>query len=253
MAGDEVNVRSFDQKKLDQYRDQYDYTKERKRQRELKKQQALQNGNNNTSGSNNNSGNNFDPNRSAPRPVTPNSGGNGSGGGNVNSGGSGGGGGARSGGGGGSGGNPLLYVLFGLVIIGVAFAVVASRSGGFSFVKKNKPQKDNSGDEDIIEDIHKMDILTVLEKAILNGEYRRATRLMYLDILKSLSLKGMIFWEENKTNRDYLYEIKNRDLRKSFDDATLLYEYVWYGKVDIQQDQFDQVHTKFKSLLKKIG
>ncbi len=216
-----VQVRSFDDKKLEELRDYYNYDSEKR-----DKKKDPNNSNNNNNGNNN---------------------GRNGGGGNRNNGGE------SSGADGASteGGNFLIYILFGVAIVGLSVVFLSSQSGGL--VWSNKRNVVEATEEDIIEDIHKMDIDSIVKEAIAKKEYRRATRLMYLNLLKRLSTKKMISWEENKTNRDYLYEIKDRSLRSEFEGTTLMYEYVWYGDAEIDESSFSIVRSSFQKLMKKVG
>ncbi len=95
------------------------------------------------------------------------------------------------------------------------------------------------------EDINTIDFDKMIEEAVKSGMYRRAVRLYYLKALKQLSDRSQILWEINKTNRDYLYELKSPQLRSGFEDITYVYEYVWYGNVEIDAEKFSKVRSTF--------
>lgn len=215
-----IEARKFDEKKLESFRDAYQYDRKiRPPKKDSKHNNNTNNNNNrNTTPRNSNRGNNWGDGGSA----------------SV------------------EGGNTLIYILFAVAIIGVALVILSSKSGGLTWVRSNNSTSLVNEEEQII-DIHKMDIDSIAQKAKSQGEFRRAIRMMYLNLLKKLSTKKVIEWEENKTNRDYFYEIKNKDIRQKFEQTTLMYEYAWYGDVEIHEDQFNIVETSFNNLMKKIG
>lgn len=80
-----------------------------------------------------------------------------------------------------------------------------------------------------LEDINAIPFDTAINEAMENGNYRLAIRLLYLQNLKLLSDKGLIDWRPDKTNTDYLYELKS-SLQQSFKKITTVFEYAWYGE-----------------------
>jgi hypothetical protein len=90
------------------------------------------------------------------------------------------------------------------------------------------------------------DILKLIEDAILQKNYRLAVRYSYLNILKHLERKEYIIWEQQKTNEDYIKEIKSIDLKQSFVNLTRLYDFVWYGNFGINETEFVQIESDFK-------
>jgi hypothetical protein len=93
---------------------------------------------------------------------------------------------------------------------------------------------------------------TELEAAIRMRNYKLAVRIIYLDVLKDLNAKQMIHWQKNKTNMEYVSELKNDDLRPLFKKITNSFEYVWYGDFSIDESTFklmqNQMHL-FKTKL----
>lgn len=216
VKSEDLKIRSFNQEKLTELRDEYPYDQ---KIRPSKSESNVNRNNNNGTRSN--------------RPRRTNSDTSGSG--------------ASL-----SGGGVVIYILFGAAIIGLALLILSSKSGGLVWNKSIKKVKDDNSEEEYI-DIHTADISRITDQAIANGDYRKAIRLMYLGLLKKLSSKKLINWEENKTNRDYYYEIKNKAIRKDFEETTYMYEYSWYGDIEVQKNQFEFVQNSFNKLLKKLN
>lgn len=100
----------------------------------------------------------------------------------------------------------------------------------------------------ITESSDKLDEL--ITKAITNKDYSIAVRYIYqksLHILKDLNL---INWRTDKTNHDYLYELKDHPSADYFSRLTYFYEYIDYGDFEIDEVRFktiEKVYNKFKA------
>ena len=144
----------------------------------------------------------------------------------------------------GSAENILFYVICIALVIGLIILIMRMNSIGI-FSRSNTQNKNGLDFSELTEDINSIDFDKMIEEAVKTGMYRRAVRLYYLKSLKQLSDKSQIVWEINKTNRDYLYELRNPSLRTAFEDITYVYEYVWYGNVEIDAEKFSKVKTTF--------
>jgi hypothetical protein len=140
--------------------------------------------------------------------------------------------------------NIFFYLICILLIIGLIVLIMRMNSIGI-FSRSNTQNKNGLDFSELTEDINSIDFDKMIEEAVKTGMYRRAVRLYYLKSLKQLSDKSQIVWEINKTNRDYLYELRNPSLRTAFEDITYVYEYVWYGNVEIDAEKFSKVKTTF--------
>lgn len=95
------------------------------------------------------------------------------------------------------------------------------------------------------ENIHEMNFEEMIEEAIQQKDYRRAVRLYYLQSLKVLTDNTLINWSPGKTNRSYLYEIQNLQVRREFEKVTSLFEYVWYGGSALPDTHFEDTRQTF--------
>jgi hypothetical protein len=77
-----------------------------------------------------------------------------------------------------------------------------------------------------------------------------ATRFLYLKSLKILTKNNIIEWHFDKTNSDYLNEIRNAETRQLFKKASYVYDYVWYGEFPLDQQQFEYNQQHFVQLQK---
>jgi len=96
------------------------------------------------------------------------------------------------------------------------------------------------------------DLNALIENAIKQQKYRLAIRYYYLLTLKKLSETHMISWEPQKTNEDYITEIKQVNLKSDFSNITRIYDYVWYGEFEVDAFKFESLKIAFESLNKTI-
>jgi hypothetical protein len=102
------------------------------------------------------------------------------------------------------------------------------------------------------EDIHEVDLESLLKQAIDNQNFRLAIRYYYLTSLKGLSTKKVIDYHKDKTNSEYLFEIENTEIRSHFSYLSYVYTYVWYGEFPLDQQSFETAQNKYQSFIKNI-
>lgn len=102
------------------------------------------------------------------------------------------------------------------------------------------------------EDIMQMDFKQLIQETKNKEDYRLSVRYYYLWLLKELSEREIINWHWDKTNSDYLYEIKNAGLKKDFEYLSYVYDYSWYGEFPIDEVAFAKVERVFRKNLKAL-
>lgn len=100
--------------------------------------------------------------------------------------------------------------------------------------------------------IHETDLERFLREALQAGNFPLAIRLYYLQAIKLLSQKGDIRWSREKTNRDYLREMRDHWLGADFRAATRDFERVWYGNEKLDAAAFAALEPAFQQLLSKL-
>jgi hypothetical protein len=78
-------------------------------------------------------------------------------------------------------------------------------------------------------------------------QFRAAIRLLYLKVINALRLKGYIHFSKEKTNVDYMLDLTNDDLKSGFYSITSIYNHVWYGELEIAENQFLRFEADFQS------
>ncbi|ASZ11382.1 hypothetical protein KTO58_18225 [Chitinophaga pendula] len=92
-----------------------------------------------------------------------------------------------------------------------------------------------------------------IQAAVAAGQYRLAVRLLYLQALRILESKQLIAITKDKTNADYLRALYKTQWYSSFAGITLDYEYIWYGEMLLNDEQFKQVYGQFRAFKNELG
>ena len=139
-----------------------------------------------------------------------------------------------------------------LFIIGVAAYAIWLMSDSYFQAFFSNSQKVELVFDDHTEDIHEMKFDTLIQQAVTAGNFRRATRLHYLKLLKEMTDRGQLAWRPEKTNQDYLREMTDEGLKTAFSNLTRYFEYIWYGNFPVSAGLFEQVSDSFRNFGDKL-
>jgi hypothetical protein len=146
-------------------------------------------------------------------------------------------------------------VLIFIAVLLLVFLIVRFLAGDAVLLSKGVKKNTRANLAQLEENLHEADVELFLKNALKSKEYKLAVRLYYLSIIKSLSISGAIEWKKDKTNGDYLRELRyKKDSR--YDDfyvVTRIFEYVWYNEVLFGQNEFEEIQPKFKQTLQSLN
>jgi len=140
-------------------------------------------------------------------------------------------------------GEVINYLLIAFTFIAIIYVIYRKEIKGL-FTKNKNIESIKSFER--IEDIHSIDYDKLIEQAIENKNYRYAVRLNYLRTLKILSDKELINWKPDKTNHEYVNEIKHSNLKPVFENLTSDFEQIWYGEYVINFTNYSILTEKYK-------
>jgi hypothetical protein len=144
----------------------------------------------------------------------------------------------------------MEYIIYGLLGVIVLYLLINFLlQNPISSVFKTE-DKVISGFTYVEENIAQIDFDKLIRKSIKENNYRLATRYMYLKTLKVLASKNTIEWHFEKTNTDYLNEIKDTKIKALFKHVSHIYDYVWYGEFPIDEASFNKNKDDFNQLIK---
>ena len=133
------------------------------------------------------------------------------------------------------------FIIGGLIILLIYIITKSNASGLFRPHKKvmQMPFAENLNPESVNWEEE-------IRNALKMGEYRLAVRYHFLSALKSLSKNELITWKAEKTNYDYISEIKNSQVKSNFSELSKLYEAIWYGNFPIVQEEYASIGQDFE-------
>jgi len=147
----------------------------------------------------------------------------------------------------------LNYVfIFVLVAAFIYLVYILFNEGSSGLFASRNQQRLNSFGELTSENIENIDIQTLIDNAENSEDFRLAIRYHYLLVLKTLSSKNFITFEEDKTNAEYLNEISHLKFSNHFAHTSYLYNYIWYGEFPVNADQYRIAKQRFRTLLNQV-
>lgn len=148
----------------------------------------------------------------------------------------------------------LNFGVFLLVVLGVLALIAILFNFDFSYftMKKYKQKVADTLTSEEEEDIDEGDYERLLERAISQQNFRLATRYYYVWLLQKLSQKNYIEYHKEKTNSDYLFELKDKEVRSKFSYLSYIYSYVWYGEFPVDEFKFTTIKEKYQSFMNQI-
>ncbi|GAA4458504.1 DUF4129 domain-containing protein [Nibrella saemangeumensis] len=142
------------------------------------------------------------------------------------------------------------YVLLAVIVAYSIYLLIKAEVLGFLFPRKaGQPPLPY---EQVSENIHEINFAEALDDVVNRGNYRLAIRLLYLQTLKSLTDQGLINWQPDKTNRQYVYELSTTPLKDNFEALTTAFDYAWYGDFPVDQRMFQQVQAEFRGFNEQL-
>lgn len=146
----------------------------------------------------------------------------------------------------------LDYLYYGLMIAALILIIrglIKADRRGLLFGKVNSNEiKIIESDEDI----NQLNFDELISSAIENKQYKLAIRYLFLMSLKLLSEKGLIELRNNKTNYQYLSEIKNNQIADVFRNTTSSFEWIWYGDFPVNDAILKSSQNEFNKLFSLI-
>lgn len=145
--------------------------------------------------------------------------------------------------------NTIAVILILLVIFLIVKAIL-NKEGTWIFGSKSDTSLIRY--DEIEKNLHLVDFEKLIKDSINSGEHRLSIRYYYLFLLKKMSEKQLIEWDVEKTNSDYIYEIKSPQLKANFEYLSYLYNYIWYGEFELSLQEFEKAKKAFDTTIQSI-
>ncbi len=149
--------------------------------------------------------------------------------------------------------HPLADIVQYVVIAGVVALVVWLVIASYRAPKNRRLDKrpaNNAVSEEGIEREWGVEVLSErLQQALQRGDYNQAVRLHFLLTVHCLSAAGLLQWAQEKTNRQYVRELRGWPQAELFAKAARLFERARYSQQPIQRLQYE---TEIAPLLEHL-
>ncbi|MFN2429849.1 MAG: hypothetical protein ABR574_07535 [Cryomorphaceae bacterium] len=144
-----------------------------------------------------------------------------------------------------------LRVLGFVAIIGLlVFFLVRLLTGKKKNTAISKPKVKTEAEEELPTASSPMEVLWASFKAARNtGDYKECLRLLYQISLKQLENASLIKTEVDKTNWDYVTEIREPKIASGFSSLTAIHEYTWYGMTEVDESTFLKFEPRFLNFI----
>lgn len=142
----------------------------------------------------------------------------------------------------------LLFIILFLAAIWIAYIIIKNRRPSNKKVIVQNVENDWNPTV-----ISKTELELLLEKAIAQEDYRECVRIYFMFILKELTKNGSIRWRSEKTNYDYIMEMRSKSNYQGFEETVRIYDIVWYGDYAITKDVFERLQPALVKYYKSLN
>jgi len=137
-----------------------------------------------------------------------------------------------------------------LFVIYLIVKSILNKEGQWIFGKNSDKKIINYAE--IEKNLQLVDFEKLIKNTLKSNEKRLAIRYYYLWLLKKMAEKEIIEWDAEKTNSDYLNEIQNPNQKDNFAYLSYLYNYIWYGEFELDENTFDRAIATFDKTIQTI-
>lgn len=143
----------------------------------------------------------------------------------------------------------VLGVIALLVVLYFLIRILMNHGGNWFFQKKSEELSIDFDDTEQL--ILRADFEKLIAEMEKNGNSRQSIRLFYLWLLRDLKEKELIDWTPEKTNADYVRELKDDSIRSRFEYLSYLFNCIWYGEFNVTDEEYRSARQAFLAYLRK--
>lgn len=140
-------------------------------------------------------------------------------------------------------GASVFFWVLALFFIGFIIYKVFIKSGFFLMAQRRKNTFSDQEQEEELKEIEAYD--QFISDAESKGQFNLAIRYWYLKTLKNLKDTELIQYSPDKTNQEYISELRETQFQESFRELTRNYEYVWYGEFFLEDARYQKIKISF--------
>jgi hypothetical protein len=143
-------------------------------------------------------------------------------------------------------------VLIGSLVFFIVFYLMNQEMGLFASSGRNRGEESTPA-EGLPENVFEINFETALAGSLAAADYRLSVRLLFLRLLKIMSEKKVIDYRMDKTNFDYLFHLNGTAYFNGFSELIRNYEYAWYGKFAVTEQQYGLIEKSFTEFQQQIN
>lgn len=118
--------------------------------------------------------------------------------------------------------------------------------------RKAIPDLNYNSDEELETVLDNAALQKLLEEALLAGHFQFAVRIRFVLLIRMLNDAGALEYRIDKSNRDYLMEMSGNRYISFFKHLVRMYELIWFGEINITQQDYLSVSGRFDWLTQKF-
>jgi hypothetical protein len=142
----------------------------------------------------------------------------------------------------------VLWILAGLFVVYILYQLFLNK-GSFRRSATERKVAETAPTPDEVVMLSNFDQL--IHQSCKLGDYRSATRYLFLKTLQRLSERSLITFSIDKTNSRYVFELPQAK-REGFIPLVNIYEFLWYGNNTADKDSYTAIESNFNNFLNKI-
>ncbi len=135
-------------------------------------------------------------------------------------------------------------ILWGLGIFALVMVILTLIKGKVKIVQKEDKEVDLKYTN--IEDRQDVDWQRLIDEEIRAERFNLALRLLFLQTIQLLNQKELIVWKKDKTNYDYIRELRKSGFDTSFANLMRFYNFGWFGDFKVEEREFNEIQNEFK-------
>lgn len=143
----------------------------------------------------------------------------------------------------------ILAVAALVLFVWIMYRVLFS---GKRLLTKDKKDEDVSEEVKFIEkNLLDIDLASYIDKAQKERDFALAIRYLNLLNIQVLAKRELVHWKYTKTHTELIEEIANEELKREFTQNVNIYNRVWYGKMTLDKDKYEEYATYFLNFQSK--
>ncbi|RLZ11404.1 hypothetical protein [Faecalibacter macacae] len=141
----------------------------------------------------------------------------------------------------------VLYTFLGLSLLLVLYKLY--RNGMiFQFKTENKIGEYDEHFDYIENNLLTINLVDLINKAKNDKDYRLAIRYYHYQNAQNLAQKEYFVWDPKKTNQQLINQIKKEDIRNLFENNTQIFNQVWFGNFELNEENFTTFEANYNYL-----